>query len=62
MEESDHRRRRWVLAASELVKNPAAKVRCPDCGTFLSTEGEKVGASHVDLHIFCTNWARANTS
>lgn len=48
-------RRRWVLAANELIRDPAARVRCPSCDhEFL--EAQKVlseDGAHYDLYMRC---------
>lgn len=47
-----------MQAASELAKDPSARVRCPDGGQSLSTPDEQVHALHMDRRIFCTSCGR----
>jgi uncharacterized C2H2 Zn-finger protein len=53
-------RRRWVLAANELIRDPAARVRCPACDrAFL--EAQKIlspDGAHYDLYLRCPSCHR----
>lgn len=53
-------RRRWVLAANELIRNPEARVRCPSCDhAFL--EAQRIvspDGAHYDLYLRCPSCKR----
>ena len=47
---------KWIEAAKVLIANPYSQVLCPKCGlAFLAVEDERVGDSHIDRHLKCSN-------
>lgn len=51
---NDHSK--WIEAAATAVKNPYSQILCPTCGlAFLTIEEEQLDATHVDIHLKCSN-------